>query len=86
MKRRINALDIGMNDILPKPFTKEGLFDMLDVCPLVFHLHCEILLIGDCAFFFLIETLDASEGDPAATAEREDPAINRDSSDVGPFV
>jgi osomolarity two-component system response regulator SKN7 len=22
----------GMNDILPKPFTKEGLLDMLEVC------------------------------------------------------
>ena len=22
----------GMNDILPKPFTKDGLFDMLEVC------------------------------------------------------
>ena len=51
MKRRINALDTGMNDILPKPFTKEGLFDMLDVCPLVSLLHREILLIGDCPFF-----------------------------------
>lgn len=30
-RRRINSPDTGMNDILPKPFTKEGLFDMLDV-------------------------------------------------------
>ena len=31
----------GMNDILPKPFTKDGLFDMLEVCinnpPLITH-------------------------------------------------
>ena len=29
--RGIDLPDTGMNDILPKPFTKEGLFDMLDV-------------------------------------------------------
>ncbi len=23
----------GMNDILPKPFTKDGLLEMLEVCP-----------------------------------------------------
>jgi osomolarity two-component system response regulator SKN7 len=28
----LTSLDTGMNDILPKPFTKEGLSDMLDVC------------------------------------------------------
>ena len=38
----------GMNDILPKPFTKDGLFDMLEVCinnphlPLT-HLHFQTL-------------------------------------------
>ena len=41
-----------MNDILPKPFTKEGLFDMLDVRLLVFCLSCKVLLIGDCVFVF----------------------------------
>ena len=27
------VFDAGMNDVLPKPFTKEMLFDMLDVGP-----------------------------------------------------
>jgi len=38
-----------MNDILPKPFTKEGLFDMLDVC-IFFSLIAEPSLIGVCLF------------------------------------
>jgi CheY-like chemotaxis protein len=50
----------GMNDILPKPFTKEGLLGMLEVC----------------AHFFLVspgaddgnarasETFDTPQGDP----------------------
>ena len=33
----------GMNDILPKPFTKEGLLDMLEVRRLVFKITSRIL-------------------------------------------
>lgn len=27
----VHSITLGMNDILPKPFTKEGLLDMLEV-------------------------------------------------------
>ena len=31
----LSITHIGMNDILPKPFTKQGMFDMLEVCSLL---------------------------------------------------
>jgi len=32
----LNYYSHGMNDILPKPFTRDGLFSMLEVCMLLF--------------------------------------------------
>jgi CheY-like chemotaxis protein len=52
----------GMNDILPKPFTKEGLLEMLEVCvrfsPLLFTRGTD----GDAR---ALETSDTPQGDPA---------------------
>ena len=52
----------GMNDILPKPFTKEGLLEMLEVCayfsPHLFTSETD----GDAR---ALETSDTPQGDPA---------------------
>jgi DNA-binding response OmpR family regulator len=52
----------GMNDILPKPFTKEGLMEMLEVCIHVFHLR----YFGgvDDGVTRVLETFDAPQDDP----------------------
>ncbi len=52
----------GMNDILPKPFTKEGLLEMLEVCP-----HFSPLLVGSGTDgdARALETSDTPQGDPA---------------------
>jgi CheY-like chemotaxis protein len=46
----------GMNDILPKPFTKEGLLEMLEVClyvpfPFVFPLGLTTTMTMRCTCF-----------------------------------
>ena len=53
----------GMNDILPKPFTKEGLLEMLEVRTLFLPFP---LVAADCvrALVLYIETFDAPQGDP----------------------
>jgi CheY-like chemotaxis protein len=58
----------GMNDILPKPFTKEGLLEMLEVRTHFFHL----LFLSSGANDAdddddprALETFDAPQGDPA---------------------
>jgi CheY-like chemotaxis protein len=50
----------GMNDILPKPFTKEGLLDMLEVRNKVYHDSRDVSPI-----IHNLETLDASQGNAA---------------------
>ena len=47
-----------MNDILPKPFTKEGLLDMLEVAIVFMHTH----LLTHMA---IVETSYAPQGHPA---------------------
>jgi DNA-binding response OmpR family regulator len=56
----------GMNDILPKPFTKEGLLEMLEVCA---HFSIPLLSSGandadDDDGARALETSDAPQGDP----------------------
>jgi CheY-like chemotaxis protein len=53
----------GMNDILPKPFTKEGLLVMLEVCA-----HFSTLFVSfdaDNDDARALETFDTPQGDPA---------------------
>ena len=52
----------GMNDILPKPFTKEGLLEMLEVSLFV---HGSPLRVPE---FLFAETFDASQSHPANAA------------------
>jgi osomolarity two-component system response regulator SKN7 len=52
----------GMNDILPKPFTKEGLLGMLEVCA-----HFSTLFVPPGAYdgnARALETFDTPQGDP----------------------
>ena len=53
----------GMNDVLPKPFTKEGLLEMLEVCAHVLRL-CH-LGADDDGVARVAETFDAPQDDPA---------------------
>jgi CheY-like chemotaxis protein len=56
----------GMNDILPKPFTKEGLLEMLEVCA---HFPPPLPFLGandadDDGDARALETFDAPQSDP----------------------
>lgn len=53
----------GMNDILPKPFTKEGLLSMLEVSVFNIYIFPDLPLMYFC---ISIETSHTSEDDPAA--------------------
>jgi hypothetical protein len=50
-----------MNDILPKPFTKEGLLDMLEVGEMYFDFW---VCWADLFFQPTLETLDAPQSNP----------------------
>lgn len=57
----------GMNDILPKPFTKEGLLGMLEVCA---HFFYPFFVPSEANDDYdgvarALETFDAPQGDPA---------------------
>jgi CheY-like chemotaxis protein len=52
----------GMNDILPKPFTKEGLLEMLEVCVQFSSVFC-FFRGSDVTDTRASETSDASQGD-----------------------
>jgi len=52
----------GMNDILPKPFTKEGLLEMLEVCA---HFPPLLSTSGTDGDARALETSDTPQGDPA---------------------
>jgi CheY-like chemotaxis protein len=52
----------GMNDILPKPFTKEGLLEMLEVCTHVSPAFCSPSADNDDDARAL-ETFDTPQGD-----------------------
>jgi osomolarity two-component system, response regulator SKN7 len=48
-----SLLSLGMNDILPKPFTKEGLLDMLEVS-------INFIFFSYLFYIFILETSYAS--------------------------
>ena len=67
----------GMNDILPKPFTKDGLFDMLEVC--IHNPHFHYPSPSDPIFiskppFFPTETSHAPQSHPD---NDQNPALSR---------
>jgi CheY-like chemotaxis protein len=53
----------GMNDILPKPFTKEGLLEMLEVCTHVSPAFCSPRADNDDGDARALETSDTPQGD-----------------------